>query len=181
MSQAIAKAGSDRLRSEELLRKRAEKLARTKRSDAAGRHFQTVAVVAVGKELLGIPVANLGEIVPVPPITPLPRLPSWMLGIAHVRGELLSVASAAKWFGVETNAAQEKMAVLESSAGPLGLVVERVVEFREIHSEELAEDLGAAATDMSRPVLATTKDLIAILDVDRLLASESLIVSHASG
>ncbi|MDC0742977.1 chemotaxis protein CheW [Polyangium mundeleinium] len=149
---------------EEILKRRAERLAGTANDDGPRRIAARVALVGAATQRLGIPVEVLREIVPIPDITALPGLPRWLLGITHVRGEIVGVVDLASILGAGGERASA-MAVVEGAGGPLGLAVESVLGFRDIHEDELSAQMKA---DSHRPIQAMTKDLIAIIDVERL-------------
>ncbi|MDI1446059.1 chemotaxis protein CheW [Polyangium sp. 6x1] len=149
---------------EEIFRRRAERLAQAASDDGPRRLAARVALVGAGAQRLGIPVEVLREIVPIPEITALPGLPRWLLGITHVRGEIVGVVDLASILGAGGERAGA-MAVVEGAGGPLGLAVESVLGFRDIHEDELSAQMKA---DSHRPIQAMTKDLVAIIDVERL-------------
>jgi len=149
---------------EEILRRRAARLAGDGVEGARRTVAVQAAVVSVGAQRIAIPAEDLREIVPLPDVTPLPGLPPWLLGIAQVRGELLGVVDLASIVGVSGERAAI-MAIVDGSGGPLGLALNSVVGFRDIHVDELSTELGEGA---QRPFRAITRDLVAVLDVRRL-------------
>ncbi|WP_437752410.1 chemotaxis protein CheW [Sorangium sp. So ce1389] len=152
---------------EDILRRRAERLAAAREGEADRRIAAQVALVGVGAHRYGIPVDSLREIVPLPDVTSLPGLPPWLLGIANVRGELLGVVDLATVLGATVERASA-MAIVAGAGGPLGLAVQSVIGFREVYEDELSAELGA---DPHRPFRAMTRDFVALLDVTRLPAA----------
>ena len=67
--------------------------------------------------------------------------------------------------------------VIEGREGPLGLMVDRVLGFRGVFADEIAGDYVERSSSSARFVKALTTDLVAILDAERLLESEELIVA----
>src|SRR5215470_9121354 len=119
---------------DQVLRARAERLARAERRGEAGEMTARVAVVAVGSERFGVPAERIRELVNVPAIAGLPGLPNWLPGIAQIRGELVSVVDLARLFGVEADEAPGCLVVVECAAGPLGLLASRNLGFRVVRS-----------------------------------------------
>lgn len=160
-----------------VLRSRAERLAR-RRSDDEERALVThVALFEVGGQLVGVPGNSLREIVPTPRTTPLPGLPATLKGIAQIRGELISVVDLSTVIDSKPSTDCRCLAVLESNMGPIGLLADRTFGFRDIYVDEIATDFEQQDGDAEgRPVLGVTRDLIAVLDVPRLLASDSITV-----
>ncbi|MGC4120787.1 MAG: chemotaxis protein CheW [Myxococcales bacterium] len=160
-------------RVDEVLEKRARALAATPERNAERRRLATVALVGVGGEVFGVPVGGLREIVRAPPVAPLPGLPDWLPGIVQFRGEVLSVVDLGRWFGVETETAAGYLVVLSGFKSALGLLVGSVLGFRDIYEDEVAAGLG----DRARPLLATTRDLVCVLDLPALSRSDDLRVA----
>ncbi len=161
---------------DEILERRARQLARAV-DPVHERELDTVAaVVAVGPESFGIPVESLREIIAAPAITGLPYLPPWMRGIVQIRGELVSVVDTASWFGIAVSSPPAFLAVIEGSSGPLGLLVDAVLGFREFFVNEIATTFSRTDTTLGRPIRAITKDLVALVDTEGLLTSDKIIV-----
>ncbi len=65
------------------------------------------------------------EVVLPPPVTRLPHLPAWMLGVTNVRGTLLPVVDLAAAYGVEHETALHPyLLVMGTAEDPLGLLVD---------------------------------------------------------
>lgn len=163
-----------------LLATRAELLA-TRHDDMSGRQvLMQVAVVAIGDETFGIPADGLQELIAVPPISPLPRIPPWMAGIAQIRGELVSIVNLAGWLGIRASSNPKFMAVVALSGRKLGLLADDLLGYRDVFSNEIAQDFSSSgSSDSGRPILVVTTDLVSVLDLNRLLDDEQLIVKHS--
>ncbi|MBI5493811.1 MAG: chemotaxis protein CheW [Deltaproteobacteria bacterium] len=156
-----------------ILQRRQERLARRGTGNVVRRVADRVAVVSVGGERFGIPAQGTLEIIPMPPVTRLPRMSAWMRGMTQIRGELVAVVDLASWFGMARSAERGCLVLVEGSAGALGLGVERVLGFRDVYADELP----AAPPERvdNRPIQAVTHDLMAILDLRALLNHADLI------
>lgn len=166
-------------RREEILRMRAERLARDDHDAEVRRGGFEVALVAAGRERFGVPVTGLREILPVPPITRLPGTPPWMLGLTQVRGELVGVVDLGGWLGVRDPDDEPAYLVLVEGRGdgPLGMTVTEVLGFRRVHAEDLQRDTDRAPDALEGAVSGMTRDLIVILDLPRLLERPELVLS----
>ena len=164
---------------EEKFAKRAQLLAQAEDEQEERHKLFTVAVVRVGGALYGLPVEGIREIIATPPLAPLPNTAPWFLGITHLRGELLSVVHLADWIEVETVARAAFLAIVEGPEGPLGLAVEKVLEFRDIFAEEIAQIFDKSQVDADKPFRATTKDVITILDLDRITKDPRLVIDQS--
>jgi len=74
------------------LREFQEHLAARLTSAAQGKATQALLGVQAGNDYWLLNLSDSGEIVPLPPLTPVPLTKSWFAGIANIRGNLYSVA-----------------------------------------------------------------------------------------
>ena len=75
-----------------------------------------------------IPLPEVNEILEVPKCTKLPRVKSWVVGVANVRGRLLPVIDFAEFLGRKLTgpARGRRVLVFEVANSYLGLIVDRV-------------------------------------------------------
>ncbi len=137
-----------------------------------------VVVVQVGSESIGLPSESVWGMFDDVRLTQVPGAPRWMAGLAQVRGELISVAHLSHWLGSSRSMESGVVAVLSDARGLLGMLVDAVLGFRDIQSEELSQELSAKATRPDGPFAAVTKDLVTIVDVRRLFSDPQLIVDN---
>lgn len=77
------------------------------------------------------------EVVPPPPVTRLPHLPAWMLGLTNVRGTVLPVVDLAAAFGVEHETALAPyLLVIGGSEDVLGVLVDGLPEIARFGVDE---------------------------------------------
>jgi twitching motility protein PilI len=82
----------------------------------------------VGDKQLACNISRISEILPCPQATPVPGSKHWIIGLANVRGELLTVVDLA-WFltGVRTPVtARNRLLATSLNKAPIGLLIEEV-------------------------------------------------------
>ena len=163
-----------------VLEERAKRLARQVAPDEQQTAYDTVVVVTVGNERLGIPARSLRVISERFSVTPVFGAPPWLAGITHVGGELVSVVHLGHWLGEATRRQGARLAVVEGPRGALGLLIDDVIGFREVFESDLSDSLSPNAAKQ-RFTKAITKDLVTLLDVAQLLESEEILVDQAGG
>jgi purine-binding chemotaxis protein CheW len=163
-----------------ILEERAQRLARPAVSDAQQTAYDTVVVVTIGNERLGIPARSLRVISERFSVTPVFGTPPWLAGITHIGGELISVVHLGHWLGEATRREGARLAVVEGPRGALGLLIDEVLGFREVMESDLSDTLTPNAAKQ-RFTRAITKDLVTLLDVTQLLESEEIVVSYSGG
>jgi purine-binding chemotaxis protein CheW len=128
-----------------------------------------------------VPLANVLEIGLPLAVTPTPSVPEWVLGVANLRGDIISLVDLRAFFGLERSPADRGRRVLVVRAREeemtTGLVVDRVKGMRHLLPERVAPPAGLGQdrlTAYARGVLEHEGRLLVLLDLDRLLLSEEM-------
>ncbi len=98
--------------------------------------------VEVSDERYGLPVECVAEILRPRPITPVPRTPPWVLGIAGLRGVVLPVVDLALRLGLEPGleSRHQRVVVVRDGEDLLGFRVDRVMGVVRLGRSEAAEE-----------------------------------------
>ena len=89
-----------------------------------------VVAFRLGDEEFGLPIAAVQEIIRVPDIVAVPNAPAQVLGVANLRGRVLSVVSLRRWFGLANDASghtDERCVVARLGGHLAALKVDRVL------------------------------------------------------
>jgi purine-binding chemotaxis protein CheW len=146
--------------------------------------------MAVGAELLAVPIEHVREILQVSRMTPLPRTPSFVRGVMNLRGSVVPVIDlAARLGGPSTELGRRTcIVVVETSATPteddpnarplvMGLLVDAVFEVfdRSGHEIEPAPALGTAiAPQFLHGMTRAAGSLIGVLALGQVLSAREL-------
>lgn len=117
------------------------------RSAAAGTRVPAKLGLRIGGEAWLVDLKEAGEVLPVPPITPVPLARAWFRGVANVRGNLYSVSDLAALLGLT--------AVALSDQARLVLVAER---FRAGAALLIDGSLGLRNADELKPQAASARE-----------------------
>ncbi len=138
-------------------------------------------VFALEGTLYAVPMANVLEIQRPPRITTLPHVPEWLRGVTNMRGEVLSVVDLRMLLGLPAleGSKTERLVVVQSTREEIavGLVVDQVVGIRGIGADALqpcSALMSGPLASFIRGVIEQDERLIAVLDVNRVLASPEL-------
>lgn len=130
----------------------------------------------VGESLLGIDVRRVEEINRQVRITPTPQSPPEVRGVINLRGEVVTVLDGRVLAGCDrttATSASERCILLHAASERVGLLVDRVADILEVSDAEVDDppaNLGAWEQKHCRGVCPFEQRLLAIVDVDSLLA-----------
>ncbi|NNG67785.1 chemotaxis protein CheW [Caldanaerobacter subterraneus] len=128
----------------------------------------------LGDEIYGIDMRYLQEIIRVPDVVKVPGTPSYIRGLANLRGTILAIVDCRLRLGLKGNEDTEASRVIVLTAGnkKLGYVVDQVVGVISIHEEEIEKGAGSeTAADFVEGIakIEKGKKLVMLLDAKKLL------------
>lgn len=135
------------------------------------------AVLRIGREHFAFPATSLVEIGRLPPVAPLPGLPPWLVGVAQLHGEPFAMLDISLLLDKGPTLRAEVVAVLESSGRSLGVLADEVIGLRDLGQGDLAPWLGSSDAVVS----AITRELVVLVDVERLFSDPRVVVDDTRG
>jgi purine-binding chemotaxis protein CheW len=127
--------------------------------------------VRLGKTLFGVPITHILEIVGGARPQPVPLAPSFVGGLVHYRGDVLTTVSLRHLLGLPPMDGPQDILVLESAGGCFGLLVDSVGEVLTVSSAD-HEPNPSILDERRRALFAGAyklKDsLLVMLDPERL-------------
>jgi purine-binding chemotaxis protein CheW len=147
---------------------------------SAGAEFLTIRSSGIRYGLLA---SFCREVLKVPEIVRVPRLPEHLRGIFNLRGEIVAVTDLGPLIGQNLQKVHENCRLVIVSAGAMKTallveVVEGLVHVEDDEIESLAEGAGAGARDLISGKVVRGEYVLILLDVEKLLARPELIVDH---
>lgn len=131
-------------------------------------------VLDCGQQRLAIDILQVAEVQKQPPLTHVPRMPSYHIGVASVRGVIMPVVHLGGVLGLSASPQSrphrfERIVVLRGPA-PLGLAVDRIVQVVRLEQHQLmpAKDEAAAHLPWAAAFAPLPFGLTAVLAVDAL-------------
>jgi purine-binding chemotaxis protein CheW len=138
----------------------------------------------VDQWLLGLPSAEVREVLRQPWVTPVPLLPPAVRGVFSARGELVTVIDLRRRLGLPEGESEGAVhMILETPDGTVSLLVDRPGE---VHSvpESAFEPPPANLAESARECLIGTykleRELLLLLDSGRTLALPELLASDSA-
>jgi purine-binding chemotaxis protein CheW len=137
----------------------------------------------LGKEVYGLEIHKVLEIVGMQDITPIPKTPDYLQGVINMRGIIHPVIDLNKKFGLgmteETDLTCIIIVTVERDSGQekMGIIVDQVSEVEDINQEDI-EDTPSLGTDINTDFIlgmAKTEGTVKmLLDLKKVLSTEEL-------
>jgi purine-binding chemotaxis protein CheW len=163
-----------------ILRERARSLAsEPKEAQAGDEHIEVIEFV-LASETYAIETRYVREVGPLDNLTPLPCTPAFVLGIVNVRGEILSVIDLRKFFELPEKGLTDlnKVIVLESENMLFGILADAVAGVRRVAIADIQPSLPTLTGIREAYLKGVTPGRTVILDAEKLLADEKIIVQE---
>lgn len=127
--------------------------------------------VRSGQSVFGVPISHILEIVGSSHPQPVPLAPTFVGGLVHYRGDVLTTVSLRQLLGLPPREGRQDLLVLESSGGCFALLVDSVGEVLTVSSANY--EPNPSTVDKRRAALFAgaykLKDsLLVMLDPERL-------------
>jgi purine-binding chemotaxis protein CheW len=144
---------------------------------APGGPLRLVCFELRGQEL-ALPIADVRETLPVPPITRVFLVPACLSGVFSLRGDIVPVIDLGVLLGVAATAAGDdsKIVVVDHAAGVAGIVVDKLRDLRTIEGplDPPPPNLAAEIASLLLGVAATPTGSVRVLDARAILTAEPL-------
>ncbi len=166
------------------LRKFQESLAARLR-EAAGEPVSTSRLgLQSGARNWMLKLEDAGEIVPVPDVTPVPLTKPWFLGLANVRGVLVSVVDLSRFAGGPATARTPEARIVLAAdryQARAGILVDRMLGLRVIeHMKPGQVDAGARPSWAGADLLDADGRCWTELEMQRLVTGEEFLQAGVS-
>ena len=144
--------------------------------------------LGIEREVFGVPVDSVLEILDMQPVFRVPEAPAYMLGLIDLRGRSVPVLDLRTKLGLPSVPPTEttRILVLEVEISGrllvLGLVADRVFEVMALTANEIepAPDIGVRwRSDYIRGVGHRDARFVILFDLPRLFATDSVLIAGA--
>jgi purine-binding chemotaxis protein CheW len=141
------------------------------------------AVFTLSGEVFGIDIDLVKEFSEVTKVFPSPCCPAFILGDINLRGDILTLVDIRSFLNLSVaNEIQGKKVVVVQTEGLIvGIQVDEVLDVIKADSYEILpapDSVKNASEDFVKGVFPYKKDMMALINLSRLLASESLVVNE---
>ncbi len=139
---------------------------------------QDFVTVRLAGQTLGIPVLAVHDVLNSQKITKIPLAPDWVSGVLNLRGKIVTAIDLRRRLGLPPieEGKTSMSVVVEHDEEPYSLQIDSVGEVLSLDDQLFEKNpvtLDPRWRDVSRGIYRLEKELLPILDVDKLLAFES--------
>jgi purine-binding chemotaxis protein CheW len=166
---------------QKILRERARLLAAGGKGEATSPQSRLdIVEFVLGPEHYGIESLHIREIYPLNEFTALPCTPAFVLGLVNVRGQILSIINLKKLFDLPEKGLTDlnKIIIVRTHHMELGILADAIRGVRSIAAEELQPALPTMTGIRAEYLRGITKDSLVVLDVERILGDEKILVDE---
>ena len=142
-------------------------------------------VFSVSGKLFGLEMSAVREVLSSPKVTLLPNVPSHVLGVYNLRGNILSLVDIRKILGLNSSTGKEADVVMlvESSKSLISFIVEKVLDFVDVENSKIKEpskDISARLAYFVRGIYDSgTIGQIYLLETENFLNSNVLFIQDS--
>ena len=129
-------------------------------------------------EKYGIESSYVREVYPMKELTPLPCTPPFILGIINVRGQIISVIDIKKFFDLPDKGLTDlnKVIIVTDGKMEFGILADVIPGVRSVALSELQPSLPTLTGVRAEYLKGVTEERFIILDVEKILSDEKIIV-----
>lgn len=132
----------------------------------------------LSQESYGIEISYVTEIVGLQPVTSVPELPDFIIGIINLRGNIIPVMDARLRFKKEAIEYNDRtcIIVIQVRNISIGIIVDSVAEVMDISEEQIDPPplIGATGRKFIKSIGKTDKSVVLILECEQLLNEEEV-------
>lgn len=136
----------------------------------------------VGKELFGISISYVNEIIAMQPIAPIPEVEDYIKGLINLRGKIIPVIDVRTRFKMEPCEYTDRtcIIVIDVKTTMIGLIVEKLADVDTIAEDSIAPppSLGRKEHEHNKYVygLARTRETVTLLlDPEKLIKQDDIV------
>lgn len=166
----------------QILKNRARALAKEPEKADADLQFMEIIEFCLASETYGVEAKHVQEIYPLKDFTPIPGTPAFVLGLANVRGRILSVVDLKKFFNLGEKGLGElnKIIIVQNEFMEFGILADAIIGARRVMLKDIQVSPPTVSGIGAGYLKGITKERLVVLDMEKILNDEKLIVNESA-
>lgn len=129
------------------------------------------------KEIYGVNVMQVREVLRYTDIAPVPGAPAYVLGIINLRGNVVTVIDKRMRFGLSTAAITDnsRIMIIESDKQQIGILVDSVSEVVDLKTSDIDDTPNVGTEESAKFICGVCNrndELLILIDLNKLLTAE---------
>ena len=129
------------------------------------------------KEIYGVNVMQVREVLRYTDIAPVPGAPAYVLGIINLRGNVVTVIDTRMRFGLSTAAITDnsRIMIIESDKQQIGILVDSVSEVVDLKTSDIDDTPNVGTEESAKFICGVCNrndELLILIDLNKLLTAE---------
>ncbi len=129
------------------------------------------------KEMYGVNVMQVREVLRYSDIAPVPGAPAYVLGIINLRGNVVSVIDTRMRFGLPPAEITDntRIMIIESERQVVGILVDSVAEVVDLNTKDIDDTPNVGTEESAKFICGVcnrSDDLLILIDLYKLLSEE---------
>lgn len=132
-------------------------------------------VFRLGEEKFGVPIQSVERILPISPLTKIPRAPKTLVGMFAYQGSTVSVIDAAARFELPNTGEPHHFLVISTEVGRYAIQVEsvdKIVEYNEEDWDEAEDVMSCIERDLAYGVGKKEGELCLLLKPEAIVPTD---------
>ena len=165
---------------QQILRKRAEALARKPEEPEADRNVLQVIEFILASETYAIESQFIREITPLKDITAIPCTPPFVMGMINVRGQILTVINIKTFFGLPEQGLSDlsEVIIVQDGATEIGILADVILGVRTLSIAAIQPSLPTFSGIQADYLRGITPNRQIVLDVVATLSDPRILVQE---
>lgn len=138
---------------------------------------------SLGAESYAIEYGCIREVIPLPRVTPLPCVPSFMRGIINVRGRIVSLLDLKPILSLPDTQVSpgSSVIILRSPSIEFGLLADEILGLAVIPLSSIQASLPTLTDARAEYLKGVTAEGLVLLDAGKLLSDKKLVIDETVG
>lgn len=163
-----------------ILKERAKTLSAKEVEEKTDDNNISVIEFVLGKEVYAFETKYVREIYPLKDFTVIPGLPSFILGVINVRGQIISVVNLKKLINLPEKGIGElnKVIIIENEKMEFGILADVINGTASINTNTIQNKLNNSSEMANAFLQGITRDHIIIFDANKILNYKDIIIKQ---
>lgn len=138
---------------------------------------------SLGGETYAVENGHIREVLPLPRVTPLPCVPSFVRGIINVQGRIVSLLDLKSILGLPDTGVSptSSVIILQSPGLEFGLLADEILGLASIPISSIQTSLPTLTDVRAEYLKGVTAEGLVLLDAGKLLSDKKLVIDETVG